>query len=71
MPSSTETLSGQLHTHADMAAMTAELATCVIADLEAALAGRGEALLAVSGGSTFPLNRGTNTLASGWGKSTG
>jgi len=52
MPSSTETLSGQLHTHADMAAMTAELATCVIADLEAALASRGEALLAVSGGST-------------------
>lgn len=52
MPSSTETLTGRLAVHGDMAAMTAELAMRVIADLEAALKVRGKAVLAVSGGST-------------------
>ena len=52
MPSSTEILTGRFSAHADMAAMTAELATVLIADLSAALAARGQAVLAVSGGST-------------------
>lgn len=52
MPSSTDTLTGRVTEHADMETMTAELATCVIADLEAALEVRGKAVLAVSGGST-------------------
>lgn len=52
MPSSTDALTGRLTGHAGPEAMTAELATIVLGDLEAALERRDAAVLAVSGGST-------------------